>query len=143
MVTGIDLVREQIRIAAGEGLGYRQDDVRFSGHAIECRVNAEDPEHFVPSPGRVTQWVPPGGPQVRVDSYLAAGCTVQPHYDSLVAKIIVHGRDRIEAVERMRRALGETVIEGIKTTIPFHLKLFADPVFRAGTFELPRFEHAL
>ena len=143
MVTGIDLVREQIRIAAGEGLGYQQDAVGFSGHAIECRVNAEDPEHFVPSPGRVTLWVPPGGPNVRVDSHMMSGYAVPPHYDSLIAKVIVHGRDRAEAVARMQRALSETVVEGVKTTIPFHLKLLADPVFLTGDFALPRLEHSL
>jgi acetyl-CoA carboxylase biotin carboxylase subunit len=143
MVTGIDLVREQIRIAAGEGLGYKQDAIRFTGHAIECRVNAEDPEHFLPSPGRVTLWVPPGGPNVRVDSHLMSGYTVPPHYDSLIAKIIVHGRDRGEAMARMRRALSETLIEGVKTTIAFHLKLLADPVFLAGDFALPHLEQNL
>jgi acetyl-CoA carboxylase biotin carboxylase subunit len=143
LVTGLDLVREQIRIAAGEPLGYRQDAVTFTGHAIECRVNAEDPEHFVPSPGRVTAWVPPGGPGVRVDSHMMAGYVVPPHYDSLIAKIIVHGRDRAEAVARMQRALAETVIEGVKTTIPFHLKLLADPIFLAGEFALPRLEQNL
>jgi acetyl-CoA carboxylase, biotin carboxylase subunit len=143
MVTGIDLVREQIRIAAGEGLGYKQDAIHFTGHAIECRVNAEDPEHFLPSPGRVTLWVPPGGPNVRVDSHLMSGYTVPPHYDSLIAKIIVRGRDRGEAMARMRRALSETLIEGIKTTIPFHLKLLADPVFLAGDFALPHLEQNL
>jgi acetyl-CoA carboxylase biotin carboxylase subunit len=138
MVTGVDLVREQIRIAAGELLGYKQDAIRPSGHAIECRVNAEDPEHFVPSPGRVTAWRPPGGPNVRVDSHLGPGYVVPPHYDSLVAKIVVHGRDRTEALARMSRALAETVVEGIKTTIPFHRKLLADPAFIAGEFALPR-----
>jgi acetyl-CoA carboxylase biotin carboxylase subunit len=140
LVTGFDLVREQIRIAAGESLGYKQDAIQWSGHAIECRINAEDPEHFTPSPGRVTAWVPPGGPGVRVDSHLMAGYVVPPHYDSLVAKIIVHARDRAEAVARMHRALSETVVEGIKTTIPFHLKLLADPTFLAGEFAIPRFE---
>jgi len=140
LVTGFDLVREQIRIAAGESLGYKQDAIQWSGHAIECRINAEDPEHFTPSPGRVTAWVPPGGPGVRVDSHLMAGYVVPPHYDSLVAKIIVHARDRAEAVTRMHRALSETVVEGIKTTIPFHLKLLADPTFLAGEFAIPRFE---
>ena len=140
LVTGLDLIREQIRIAAGESLNYRQDAIQWSGHAIECRINAEDPEHFTPSPGRVTAWVPPGGPGVRVDSHLAAGYTVPPHYDSLIAKIVVHGRDRVEAVARMHRALSETVIEGVKTTIPFHLKLLADPTFLAGEFSIPRFE---
>ena len=143
MITGIDLIREQIRIAAGEGLGYKQDAIRFTGHAIECRVNAEDPEHFVPSPGRVRLWVPPGGPNVRVDSHMMSGCTVPPQYDSLIAKIIVHGRDRAEAVTRMQRALLETLIEGVKTTIPFHLKLLADPGFLTNDFARPRLEQNL
>jgi len=143
LVTGLDLVREQIRIAAGEPLGYRQDAISFTGHAIECRINAEDPEHFVPSPGRVTAWVPPGGPGVRVDSDMTPGCVVPPYYDSLIAKILVHGHDRAEAVARMQRALAETVVEGVKTTIPFHLKLLADPIFIAGEFALPRLEQNL
>ena len=134
MVTGIDLIREQIRIAAGEGLGYRQDAVRFDGHAIEVRVNAEDPETFAPSAGRVTAWIPPGGFGVRVDSHLAAPCVVPPFYDSLLAKIIVHGRDRREAIERMRRALAETVVEGVKTSIPFQLRVLGDPLFLEGRF---------
>jgi acetyl-CoA carboxylase biotin carboxylase subunit len=134
MVTGIDLVREQIRVAAGEPLGYRQDAVRQAGHALECRVNAEDPETFAPSAGRVTAWVPPGGFGVRVDSHLSAPCVVPPFYDSLVAKIIVHGADRTEAIERMRRALNETVLEGVKTSIPFQLKVLADPAFVEGRF---------
>jgi acetyl-CoA carboxylase biotin carboxylase subunit len=143
MVTGIDLIREQIRIAAGEGLGYRQDAIRSNGHAIECRVNAEDPEHFVPSPGRVKLWVPPGGPSVRVDSHMMSGCTVPPHYDSLIAKIIVHGRDRAEALVHMQRALSETLVDGVKTTIPFHLKLLADPAFLSSDFTRPRLEQNL
>jgi acetyl-CoA carboxylase biotin carboxylase subunit len=143
LVTGLDLIREQIRIASGESLGYRQDAIAWSGHAIECRINAEDPEHFVPSPGRVTVWTPPGGPGVRVDSHLAAGYVIPPHYDSLVAKIIVHGRDRAEAIARMHRALSETVIEGVRTTVPFHLKLLADPAFLTGDFSFPRLEQTL
>ncbi len=143
MLTGIDIVREQVRIASGEGLGYRQDAVKFTGHAIECRINAEDPEHFVPSPGRITMWVPPGGPHVRVDSHMLTGYSVPPYYDSLIAKIITHGRDRAEAVARMQRALAETLVAGVKTTIPFHQKLLADPVFLSGEFTLPRFEHSV
>jgi acetyl-CoA carboxylase biotin carboxylase subunit len=143
MVTGIDIVREQIRIASGEALGYRQSAVRFTGHAIECRINAEDPEHFVPSPGRVTTWIAPGGPGVRVDSHLMAGYVVPPHYDSLIAKIIVHANDRGEAIARMHRALSETVVEGVKTTIPYHLKLLADPAFVAGESTLARLEQNL
>ena len=134
VLTGIDLVREQIRIAAGESLGFRQDAVRFDGHAMECRINAEDPETFAPSAGRVTAWVPPGGFGVRVDSHLMAPYAVPPFYDSLLAKIIVHGGDRAEAVDRMRRALGETIIEGVKTTIPFQLKVLSDPAFVSGRF---------
>src|SRR4030095_11434392 len=117
MITGIDLIREQVRIAAGESLGYRQDDVRIDGHALECRVNAEDPTTFAPSAGRVTGWQAPGGFGVRVDSHLMAPYVVPPFYDSLLAKIIVHGRDRAEAIERMKRALAETIVEGVKTTI--------------------------
>jgi acetyl-CoA carboxylase biotin carboxylase subunit len=143
MITGIDLVREQIRIATGEALGYRQNAVRFTGHAIECRINAEDPEHFVPSPGRVTAWVAPGGPGVRVDSHLMAGYVVPPYYDSLIAKIIVHANDRGAAIARMQRALSETVVEGVKTTIPNHHKLLADPAFVAGESTLARLEQTL
>jgi acetyl-CoA carboxylase, biotin carboxylase subunit len=143
MVTGIDLIREQIRIAAGEPLGYRQDAIRASGHAIECRINAEDPETFVPSPGRVTTWLAPGGPRVRVDSHLMAGALVPPQYDSLIAKVIVHGDDRAEAIARMRRALSETIVEGVKTTVPYHLKLLSDPAFVSGEFIVPTLEHAL
>ncbi len=143
MVTGIDIVREQIRIAAGQPLGYTQKAIRTAGHAIECRINAEDPETFMPNPGRVTAWVPPGGFGVRVDSHLMAPYTVPPFYDSLLAKIIVHGADRAEALGRMRRALLETVIEGVKTTIPFHLKLFSDPAFLRSDFHLPRLEQTL
>jgi acetyl-CoA carboxylase, biotin carboxylase subunit len=143
MLTGIDLVREQIRIAFGQPLGYKQDAVRLDGHAIECRINAEDPETFVPSAGRVTTWMPPGGHGVRVDSHLFATYTVPPFYDSLVAKIIAHGRDRTEAVDRMRRALSETVLTGIRTTLPFHLKLLSDPAFRDPPFRVPPLEQAL
>jgi acetyl-CoA carboxylase biotin carboxylase subunit len=134
MITGIDIVREQLRIASGEPLGYRQDAIAFDGHAIECRVNAEDPQTFAPSAGRVTAWVPPGGFGVRVDSHLMAPYVVPPFYDSLLAKIIVRGGDRAEAVARMRRALGETRLEGVKTTIPFLLRVLDDPAFAAGRF---------
>ena len=134
LITGIDLIAEQIRIAAGEPLGYRQDAVRFDGHAIECRVNAEDPDTFAPSAGRVTAWLPPGGFGVRVDSHMMVPYSVPPFYDSLIAKVIVHGRNRGEAIERMRRALGEMVVEGVKTTIPYHLKTLCDPAFIEGRF---------
>jgi acetyl-CoA carboxylase biotin carboxylase subunit len=134
MVTGLDLIKEQIRIAAGERLGYGQEDVRFAGHAIECRVNAENPVTFAPSAGRVTAWLPPGGREVRVDSHLMAGYAVPPTYDSLIAKIIVHGEDRAEALARMRRALGETVVEGVMTTIPFLQRVLAHDAFVEGRF---------
>jgi len=134
LITGIDLVAAQIRIAAGEPLGYRQDAVRFEGHALECRINAEDPDTFAPSAGRVTGWLPPGGFGVRVDSHMMVPYSVPPFYDSLIAKVIVHGRDRGEAIERMRRALGEMVVEGVKTTIPYHLKTLGDPAFVEGRF---------
>jgi acetyl-CoA carboxylase biotin carboxylase subunit len=134
MITGIDIVREQLRIASGEALGYRQDAIRFEGHAVECRINAEDPDTFAPSAGRVAVWGPPGGYNVRVDSHLLAPCTVPPYYDSLVAKVIVRGADRAEAIDRMRRALHETIVDGIKTSIPFQLKVLADPAFLDGRF---------
>jgi acetyl-CoA carboxylase biotin carboxylase subunit len=134
MVTGLDLIKEQLRIASGERLGYRQEDVRFSGHALECRVNAENPVTFAPSAGRVTAWLPPGGREVRVDSHLMADYAVPPFYDSLIAKVIVRGDDRAEALARMRRALGETVVEGVKTTIPFLQRVLAHPAFVEGRF---------
>ena len=132
MVTGIDIVKEQIRIAAGERLAYKQGDVTFSGHAIECRVNAEDPDTFVPSPGVIRAFSAPGGPGVRIETFAHAECTISPYYDSMIAKIIAHGRDRQEAIARMRRALEMTVVEGIKTTIPLHLRILSDPDFVAG-----------
>ena len=134
LITGIDLIAAQIKIAAGEPLGLRQDAVRFDGHAIECRINAEDPDTFAPSAGRVTAWLAPGGFGVRVESHLMVPYSVPPFYDALIAKVIVHGRDRGEAIERMRRALGETVVEGVRTTIPYHLKMLADPAFIKGRF---------
>jgi acetyl-CoA carboxylase biotin carboxylase subunit len=132
MVTGIDIVKAQIRIAAGERLGFKQGDVTFSGHAIECRINAEDPETFVPSPGMIRAFSVPGGPGVRIETFAHAECTISPYYDSMIAKIIAHGRDRQEAIARMRRALEMTVIEGIKTSIPLHLRILNDPDFVAG-----------
>jgi acetyl-CoA carboxylase biotin carboxylase subunit len=131
-VTGIDIVKEQIRVAAGRRLSFKQGDIEISGHSIECRVNAEDPETFVPSPGVIQAFSVPGGPGVRVDSYAHSECTVSPYYDSLIAKIVTHGRDRAEAIARMRRTLEMTVVDGIKTSIPLHLKILADPDFIAG-----------
>ena len=136
MVCGVDLVREQIRIAAGQPLGYTQADVTFSGHAIECRVTAEDPETFMPTPGRVTAFHAPGGLGVRVDSALYAGYMVPPYYDSMVAKLIVHAPDRPQAIARMRRALAEFAVVGIKTTIPLHQRIIEDPQFQAGDYTI-------
>jgi acetyl-CoA carboxylase biotin carboxylase subunit len=131
-ITGVDIVKEQIRIAAGQRLSVRQSDIEFRGHSIECRVNAEDPETFVPSPGVIHAFSYPGGPGVRVDSYAHSECTVSPYYDSLIAKVVTYGRDRTEAIARMRRTLEMTVVDGIKTSIPLHLKILQDPDFIAG-----------
>jgi acetyl-CoA carboxylase, biotin carboxylase subunit len=136
MITGIDLVREQIRIAAGQPLGYEQSDIRFTGHAIEVRVTAEDPETFMPTPGRVSVFHAPGGLGVRIDSALYAGYMVPPHYDSMVAKLIVHAPDRPTAIARLRRALEEFAVMGIKTTIPLHQRIAADPSFVAGDYDI-------
>jgi acetyl-CoA carboxylase biotin carboxylase subunit len=136
MISGLDLVHEQIRIAAGETLGYTQTDIHLSGHAIECRITAEDPETFAPSPGRVDVFHQPGGLGIRVDSALYAGYRVPPHYDSLIAKLISYGKTREEAIARMRRALREFVITGIKTTIPLHERILADPDFVAGDYTI-------
>jgi acetyl-CoA carboxylase biotin carboxylase subunit len=136
MISGMDLVHEQIRIAAGEPLGYTQADIHLTGHAIECRITAEDPETFAPSPGLVETYHPPGGLGVRVDSALYAGYRVPPHYDSLVAKLITYGKTRDEAIARMRRALREFVISGIKTTIPLHERILENPEFCAGDYTI-------
>ncbi len=129
-ITGIDLIKEQIRLAMGEELGYNQSDIHINGHAIECRINAEDPANqFMPSPGLVTDYQPPGGIGIRVDGYIYTGYTVPPHYDSLVAKLIAIGRDRDEAIARLKRALSEFKIEGIKTTIPLHQNIIDDERF--------------
>ncbi len=143
-VTGLDLVKEQIRIAAGEPLGYSQEDVRFSGHAIECRINAEDPaSNFSASPGQITTFYPPNGPGVRLDSHAHDHFTVSRYYDSLIAKLIVTGRDRTEAIARGRRALHEFVIEGVKTTIPFLQRVLNDPAFVRGDFDTGYVERLL
>ena len=132
MVTGVDIVKEQIRIAAGERLSFRQSEVTFSGHAIECRINAEDPDTFAPSPGTVHVFALPGGPGVRVDTAAHSECLISPYYDSMIAKVMAHGRDRHEAIARMRRTLEMTVIEGIKTNVPLHLKILAEADFVNG-----------
>ncbi len=136
MITGLDLVREQIRVAEGHPLSVTQDQVRFSGHAIECRINAEDPRTFMPSPGKVAQFHAPGGMHVRVDSGLYAGYKVPPYYDSMIAKLIVYGTSRERCIARLRRALEEFVIEGMKTTIPLHRDLIEDPEFQAGDYTI-------
>ena len=136
MVCDVDLVREQIRVAAGQELGYTQADVTFRGHAIECRVNAEDPETFMPTPGRVDMFHAPGGLGVRVDSALYAGYVVPPYYDSMVAKLIVHAPTRPEAIARMRRALAEFAIQGIKTSLPLHRRIMDAPEFVAGDYTI-------
>lgn len=143
MVTGLDIVQEQLRIAAGERLEYRQKDISLRGHAIECRINAEDPETFIPSPGRITQYHQPGGPGVRVDSHIYNNYIVPPYYDSLVAKLIVHGDSREMAMARMRVALSEMVIEGIKTNIPMHESILADASFQAGGVNIHYLEKKL
>jgi acetyl-CoA carboxylase biotin carboxylase subunit len=132
MVSGVDIVKEQIRIAAGERLSISQNEVRLTGHAIECRVNAEDPDTFVPSPGLIDAFHVVGGPGVRIDSLAHTDCTISPHYDSMIAKVIVHGRDRQEAIARMRRTLDMMVVQGIKTSLPLHARILNDADFRAG-----------
>lgn len=132
MVTGIDLVAEQLRVAAGQKLTIKQEDVVLTGHAIECRINAEDPENFMPHPGTITAFHPPGGPGVRVDTHVYAGYKVPPNYDSMIGKLIVHGPDRETAIARMRVALNETVIEGIKTNIPLQQRIMRDVGFQTG-----------
>ncbi|MFN3739459.1 MAG: acetyl-CoA carboxylase biotin carboxylase subunit [Thermodesulfovibrionales bacterium] len=134
LITGIDIIKEQIKIAAGYELGLRQSDIKINGWAIECRINAEDPERFIPSPGKITFLSLPGGPGVRVDTAIYPGYTVPPYYDSLIAKLIVHGKNRQEAIKRMARALDEFIIDGVKTTIPFHKKLLNNPQFIEGQY---------
>ena len=143
MITGIDLVREQIRVAEGHPLSVTQDQVQFHGHAIECRINAEDPRTFAPSPGLVKQFHAPGGMHVRVDSGLYAGYRVPPYYDSMIAKLIVYGTTRERCIARLRRALDEFVIEGMKTTIPLHRDLIEDPEFQAGDYTIKWLEEWL
>jgi len=143
LITGIDLVQQQIRVAAGEKFTLRQRDISFKGHALECRINAEDPFTFVPSPGRVTNWHTPGGPGVRIDSHVFNGYFVPPHYDSMIAKVITYGDTREQAVARMNIALSEMVVEGIKTNIPLHRELMVDSRFMAGGTSIHYLEHKL
>src|SRR5882762_835519 len=143
MISGVDIVREQLRIAAGARLAYRQSDITLRGHAIECRINAENPEDFRPSPGRVSEYHVPGGPGVRIDSALYQGYEVPAFYDSLVAKLIVHGASREECLMRLRRCLEEYVIGGIETTIPLHQRLIENPDFRRGAYDIHWLERFL
>ncbi|MCB1715229.1 MAG: acetyl-CoA carboxylase biotin carboxylase subunit [Candidatus Competibacteraceae bacterium] len=143
MITGIDIVKEQLRIAAGDTLSYRQDDVTLRGHAIECRINAEDPATFMPSPGLITQYHAPGGPGVRVDSHIYSGYRVPPNYDSMIGKLIAHGENRAAALSRMRNALAELVVEGIKTNVPLHLRILDDPNFAEGGTDIHYLEGKL
>jgi acetyl-CoA carboxylase biotin carboxylase subunit len=143
MVTGVDIVREQLLIASGERLSYKQRDIEIRGHAMECRINAEDPEKFLPSPGRITQYHQPGGPGVRVDSHIYNNYTIPPYYDSMIAKLIVHGDTREIAMARMRIALSEMFIDGIKTNIPLQEKIMADSAFQAGGVNIHYLEKKL
>ncbi len=143
MITGIDLVQEQIRVAAGEKLRFRQKDIQLRGHAIECRINAEDPYRFTPSPGRITSYHPPGGPGIRVDSHVYQGYTVPPNYDSMVGKVIAYGATRDQAIARMRIALSEMVVEGIHTNIPLHRDLLNDTGFLRGGVSIHYLEQKL
>ena len=136
MITGLDLVLEQLRVASGATLAYRQEDIQFSGHAIECRINAENPRTFRPSPGQITYWHPPGGLGVRVDSGVYQGYRIPPYYDSLIGKLIVHGKNRNECLMRLKRALGEFVIDGIETTIPLFNELIRQPDIINGVYDI-------
>ncbi|MFT3757300.1 acetyl-CoA carboxylase biotin carboxylase subunit [Thauera sp.] len=142
-ITGIDLVQAQIRVAAGEKLWFGQGDIKFRGHAIECRINAEDPFKFTPSPGRISNWHTPGGPGIRVDSHVYNGYTVPPHYDSMIGKLIAYGDTRDQAIRRMRIALSEMMVEGIKTNVPLHQTLMLDPRFIEGGTSIHYLEHKL
>ena len=143
MITGVDIVREQLRIASGEALDIKQEDVHILGHAIECRINAEDPRTFMPSPGLVTLWHSPGGPGIRVESHLYSGYKVPPYYDSMIGKLIAHGATRDIAIARMKNALNEVVIEGIKTNIPLHQEIFQHSAFQTGGTDIHYLEKRL
>jgi acetyl-CoA carboxylase biotin carboxylase subunit len=143
MITGVDIVREQLRIASGERLSFRQEDIKIQGHAIECRINAEDPKSFMPSPGLVTLWHPPGGPGIRMDSHIYSGYKVPPYYDSMIGKLIAYGETRSAAFARMKNALNEIVIEGIKTNVPLHQEIFQHAAFQAGGTDIHYLEKRL
>jgi acetyl-CoA carboxylase biotin carboxylase subunit len=143
MITGVDIVKEQLCVAAGETLRYNQEAIRITGHAIECRINAENPDSFLPSPGLITQYHPPGGPGIRVDSHIYSGYRVPSHYDSLIAKLIAHGENRATALARMRTALAELVIDGIQTNIPLHRRILSDASFIEGGTDIHYLERQL
>jgi acetyl-CoA carboxylase biotin carboxylase subunit len=143
MITGIDIVREQLRIAAGETLNLKQEDVKIQGHAIECRINAEDPKTFMPSPGLINLWHAPGGPGVRMDSHIYSGYKVPPYYDSMIGKLITHGADRDAAIARMKNAMTEIVIEGIRTNVPLHQEIFQHAAFQRGGTDIHYLEKRL
>jgi acetyl-CoA carboxylase biotin carboxylase subunit len=143
MITGVDLVREQLRVAAGEKLSFRQEDIRIDGHAIECRINAEDAKTFMPSPGLITLYHAPGGPGIRIDSHIYSGYRVPPYYDSMIGKLIAHGGDRDAAIARMKNALAEIVIEGIKTNVPLHQEIFQHDAFHRGGTDIHYLEKRL
>ena len=143
MVTGVDIVKEQLRIAAGEGISYRQEDIKIRGHSIECRINAEDPKNFMPSPGRIEMYHAPGGPGIRMDTHIYNGYRVPPYYDSMIGKLIAYGETRASALARMRVALNEIVIEGIKSNVPLQLDIITDPAFMAGGTDIHYLEKKL
>ena len=143
MITGIDIVREQLQVASGSELSFRQKDITINGHAIECRINAEDPETFMPSPGVIEHYHPPGGPGIRVDTHMYQGYRVPPYYDSMIGKLIAHAENREMALRRMSMALSEIIIEGIKTNIPLHQRLVKDAAFKAGGTDVHYLENKL
>jgi len=142
-ITGIDIVKQQLLIAAGEALSIKQEDIKINGHAIECRLNAEDSDTFIPSPGKITRYHSAGGFGVRVDSHIYSGYTVPPNYDSMIGKLITHGEDRATAIKRMQGALQEMIIDGIKTNIPLQLRLMADAEFSKGQVDIHYLERLL
>jgi acetyl-CoA carboxylase biotin carboxylase subunit len=143
MITGVDIVKEQLRIADGQSLAWAQEDIKLRGHAMECRINAEDPETFMPSPGPINQWHAPGGPGIRVDTHIYSGYSVPPYYDSMIGKLIAHGRTRNSAIARMQCALSEMVVEGIRTNIPLHQEIFSHGAFKAGGTDIHYLEKRL
>lgn len=143
MITGVDIVKQQLLIASGEKLPFKQEDIKFSGHAIECRINAEDPETFMPSPGKITRYHAPGGPGIRVDSHVYGGYTVPPYYDSMISKLISYGNSREEAIARMNSALTEIIVDGIRTNTALHAKILKDPGFCSGNFTIHYLENHL